>query len=277
MKNIIGIHINSDVNLICSEVIRAKSLKCSLVQLFVDPLANISEYLKFSNLLQKYNMKCVVHGSYTINLCKPWDEYSWWIRQFISEIHLAHNIGAIGIIIHLGKQLSLSIEESLNNMFTSLIYIHKQTINLSNTKILIETSSGQGSELCYKFDDYCNFYSKIAYNNEFNYRFGTCLDTCHVFVAGNDIRSTDNLINFLKEIDMKLGFDNIKLIHLNDSKNDIGTFIDRHENIGYGYIGKSSLIKIIKFFSELGVPILLETPLKHQNKDMKLLYKYSLK
>jgi deoxyribonuclease-4 len=256
-----GFHIDSSIENICEQLKNANKLGCNIVQLFVfNLLKNMKEYIKFENLLKKYNMSCYVHASYTINLCKNWDEYSWWINEFIEEIKIANMIGAKGIIIHLGKKKELTIEESMNNMFSSLTYIHNKTIKYENIKILIETSSGQGSEVCYTINDLGKFYDKINKNKYLKNRFGICLDTCHIFVSGHDIRENIMINKFLKTFDKIIGIDNIKLVHLNDSKKDIGSKIDRHENIGYGCIGKKNLIKIAKHFYDNDIPIILETP-----------------
>lgn len=270
-----GIHIDSHISNILGELVRANKAKCNLVQLFVDPMTKQPEiYNQFALLLKRLKMNCVVHASYTINCSKEWDQYSWWLREFIMEIQLAHKIGAIGIVIHLGKQLKLSIQESLNNMFTSLAYIASQTKNFSEVKILIETSSGQGSELCYGINDLAHFYSKIK-KSKFADRFGICVDTCHIFVSGHDIRSPKLLKQYMMNFDKLIGLDEIKLIHLNDSKNDLGSKVDRHENLGYGFIGKKNLIEFIKFFYniKIQVPIVLETPNLKQAEDIKILIK----
>jgi deoxyribonuclease-4 len=267
-----GIHIDSNIDNICNEVLRVNKLKCNLIQLFIDPMSKkLDEYVKFSLLLKKYNIKCVVHASYTINCSKEWNKTSWWIREFIMEIQLAYKIGAFGIVIHLGKQLNLSIEEGLNNMFTSLVYVSSQIENCENIKILIETSSGQGSELCYKIENFAHFYNKINQHPKISNRFGICLDTCHIFVSGHDIRSSILLIKYLELFEKLIGLSNIKLIHLNDSKNELGTKIDRHENLGYGFIGKKNIVRVIKFFKKINIPILLETPNLKQNEDIKIL------
>ena len=89
-------------------------------------------------------------------------------------------------------------------------------------------------------------------------KIGICIDTCHIFVAGNDIRTQKNINNFFETIDKTVGIDKIKLCHLNDSKNKLGSRIDRHEKIGKGYIGQSSINQIIKFLDFIDVPMINE-------------------
>lgn len=269
----IGIHINSSIDNLVDELDRVKKLGGNIIQLFVEPLAKTNAYDKFIKHLNKLKMSCVVHISYTINCSKQWTEYSWWIKQFILEIEQAAKIGARSVVVHLGKQLELSKEEALNNMYSCLLYVHQQTKNYSHIKILLETSSGQGSEMCFMLDDLAYFYKKLSHNkNEsIRQRFGLCIDTCHIFASGHDLRSKKLVSSYIKMFQKKIGIEHIKLVHLNDSKKDLASHVDRHENIGKGFIGKEPLIYIAEFFKDLEVGIILETPLESQEQDIKLI------
>jgi deoxyribonuclease IV len=262
--NIYGVHINSDPNNILEELDKVKNIGGNLVQLFVNPGYKKQDiYKQFREKLIKNNMHCVVHASYTINLSSYWDQYSWSIKQFIMELELAHKIGAFGIVVHMGKQMELSKEEAYNNMFTGLLYVHNQTKkDYGNIRILLETPTGQGSEICYKIEDFAHFYKKLSHHNNqtIKDRFRICFDTCHIFAAGYDIRSKEKLELYLDTFEELIGIKNIALIHLNDSKNEIGSKKDRHEALGKGYIGKDALKLAAKFFKKLNIPIVLETP-----------------
>ena len=137
----------------------------------------------------------------------------------------------------------------------------------------METSSGQGSELCYKIENLAYFYNKLSKhkNENIRNRFGICVDTCHIYVSGHDIRSLNAINKYLDTFNKLIGLEHIKLIHLNDSKQDIGTKIDRHENIGKGYIGKKGLLIFISIFKHLEVPIILETPKNYLEQDIKII------
>lgn len=227
--------------------------------------ANILQVFVPHKINKKYKQKYVVHASYMINIARNWDEYSPWIIQFIHEIELAHKLKAIGIVIHMGKQLDLTTSEAYNNMYTCLIHIHNQTKDkFGSVKIFLETSTGQGSEMCYKLEDYAYFFKKfIRHNNQqLNDRFRLCLDTCHIFAAGYDITKEATVLLYLEALEELIGIRYVGLVHLNDSKNAQGSHIDRHENItnNKGYIGKSGLIAFAKYFIKLNVPIILETP-----------------
>lgn len=264
-KYIFGAHAKKDI---IDNINRIYNSKGNIVQMFISDISNnisnIAKYLKSKNML------CVIHASYTINCSKAWNNYSWWIKQFINEIKVAYTLGAIGIVVHLGKKMNLTQEESLNNMYTSLLFVHKQTIKYSSVKILIETSAGQGTEICYDIDDLAHFYKKISThrNNEISNRFGLCIDTCHIFTAGYDISNKHNIDSFFTKFNKSIGLEHVKLLHLNDSQNVVGSRLDRHANLGHGYIGKNNLLYIAKLFAKIHVPIILETPIDHQDDDL---------
>jgi deoxyribonuclease-4 len=252
-----GSHIDSNINNIQDELKIINNYNGNLVQFFVHSNLNKKDYEKIKNDLSKYNIKAVIHASYTINIAQEWSEHSWWLKQLYLEMELAEYIGAFGIVIHLGKQLKLSTQQGLNNMFTSLLYIHNKTKNF-NLKILLETSTGQGSEMCYNLEDFAYFFNKFLKINKDKFRI--CLDTCHIFQAGYDIRTKKNINKYLNDFDRMIGIKYIGLIHLNDSKNELGSKLDRHESLGEGFIGEDSIKYISKFFFNVNVPIILETP-----------------
>jgi deoxyribonuclease IV len=257
-----GIHIDSTYETLLEEAERANKMGATIIQLFVDPFNKKKDnYKLLKDYLVKNKMKCVIHASYTINLSKHWDEYSPHIHQFINEIELASLTGAIGIVVHVGKQLDLSYEEAFNNMYTSLLHVHNKTKKY-NIRIFLETPSGQGSEMCYKIEDYSKLLRKFVHHNnkEIQDRFRMCLDTCHIFSAGYDLRTKPCISMYLDILEELVGLRYTGLIHLNDSKNELGANVDRHESLGKGYIGKTGLEIFSNFFKKIEVPIILETP-----------------
>lgn len=271
----IGTHItsNSQNLLEATQLIFEKG--GNLIQIFVDPLhisKNIKEYNEFKKFIKNKKIKLIVHASYTINLSRNWDEYSTSIQQFIMEINAANNLGAESIVIHMGKRLELEKGEAYNNMYTALIYVHDQT-KKNPVKILLETPTGQGSEICHKIEEFAYFFKKISRNNNKNIsnRFGICIDTCHIFAAGYDLKSKSSMYMYIEAFEELIGLKYIKLIHLNDSKKELGSNVDRHENIGKGFIGKDGLIEFAKYFKNLGIPIVLETPQEYILYDLEMI------
>lgn len=267
MNYYLGSHIDSS-NGILNAAMMINKINVNVLQLFVKQ--NDKDAEKFKTYILENKINVIVHAPYTINLASNWDKYSWWIQHFIVQIETAHKIGAFGIVIHLGKQLKLSVEESYNNMFSALLFVHNQTKKYDDVKIIIETSSGQGSELCYKIEDLAYFFKKLSKNKDesIKKRFRICIDTCHIFAAGYDLRSKSKIKLFIEAFEELIGLRHIAIVHLNDSQNEIGSNIDRHANIGDGYIGKDNLIEIFKYFRKINVPIILETPNSISDIDM---------
>lgn len=232
------------------------------------------ELSNFKNYLINNNMKVVVHSAYIHNMARDWDTYSWWIKNLELEIKYCHLIGAIGLVLHLGKSLELSLEETYNNMYTSLLYLHNKTIEYKDIPILLETSTGQGTETCFRLEDLAYFYKKFSknVNKEIKNRFKLCIDTCHIFSAGYDIRTKSDVKRYLETFDEMIGLRYVKLIHLNDCKVSIGAQKDRHENIGKGFIGLKGLTYFYLYFkNKLNIPIVLETPNFGYRYEIKLL------
>lgn len=259
----IGAHISDDPNEINYEIDRILDMGANTVQLFVFPDYKEKSYYDIfkKNVIHKKVLP-IVHASYMINLSANWDEYSWWIKQFIDEIELAHFIGSPLIVIHLGKQMDLTKEQAYNNMFTALLYVHNKTKLFNKTKIALESSCGQGSEVCYKLEDLAYFFKKFSLNRntEIRDRFRICIDTCHIFSAGYDITTKNKVNMYLDAFEELIGLKYISLIHLNDSKRELGSNVDRHQNLGQGYVGSEGLKYFAEQFKKMGVPIILETP-----------------
>jgi deoxyribonuclease-4 len=271
--HLIGMHISSLPEEILFAIEESYKAGANIVQFFVNnSIKDKSIYKKVNALLISKGMRCVVHICYTVNLASNWDQYSFHLQQFIEEIKLASVVEAMYVVVHMGKKLDLSLEEGINNMYTSLLYVHQQTKN-TGIKILLETSTGQGSEIGYKIDELAIVYRKFSKhkNKEIADRFGICLDTCHVFSAGYNLKNKETREIFFDNFNELIGLKEIKLVHLNDSKVPCGSKVDRHENIGNGYITEKALVKIANNFKKMRVPIILETSYPKILDDLKLI------
>ena len=278
-----GTHIgssSSDIDYLIKYSNIVKAAGGNLVQIFLTIPGEIyaeekskSELTRYKKYLEENNMKAVVHSCYCHNLATNWDNYSWWLKNFELEIEYSHYIGALGVVLHFGKKLELSKEEAYNNMYTSLIYVHNRTIKFKDIKIFLETSTGQGSEICFKLEELAHFYKKFSKNDneEIKERIKLCVDTCHIFSAGYNLKTKNDVKRYLEEFEELIGIRYIKLIHLNDCKVEFGSRVDRHENIGKGYIGLTGLKHFFKYFKKLNIPIVLETPGSGFLKEIKLL------
>lgn len=272
-----GFHIDSTPKTLSNNILEYKNLintKNPVIQLFLNIDKKYTDtYKEFSLELKKNNISVIVHASYTINVAQKWDEYSWWLNQLILEINLANKIGAKFIVLHLGKSLDLDINVALNNMYSSLLYIANKLDQDINIKILLETSSGQGSEMCIKLEDLSRFINKLLYhkNKKISERFGICVDTCHIYSAGYDISSKKNVLKYIKDFDKYIGLTNLKVLHLNNSKTELNSNKDRHDNINHGHINIEGLSEFVKLCFKLDVPIILETPDEYILEDLEFI------
>lgn len=221
---------------------------------YLDKITRIDQELELPT-----DFKVVVHYSYSINLAHTWNKNDWWIQQLITEIESADKIGAFALVIHTGKSMYYAESAAINNMFSSLLYVHQET-SKSSVKLLIETPAGQGTELLTDILDFVRFIKKFSNNNELSDRFGICIDTCHIYSAGYDISEKKGISMFFDTIDKEVGISKIKLVHLNNSKSDLGSGVDRHDNLESGTLSMKSIRTIAQFIDALGIPMILETP-----------------
>lgn len=261
----IGIHIKTKrIDSMKDSLQYAHKIGCTYVQLFNE---NIEENLNMKSLLKKLSLKMIIHAPYIINLGAEFNQHSWRNKYLLMELENAYKNGAIGLVVHLGKSVKESPEEATNNMYQTLNLIVNRFKKPMN--IYLETTAGQGTELCWKLEDLASFYKRIK-NNPKMKNIKICLDTCHLFAAGYDLRTKSSIDKFLKQFDEEIGLQYVGLIHLNDSIYDIGSHKDRHANIGTGFIGTKGLQYIYSIFSHRKVPSILETPVENYEDEIKL-------
>ena len=210
--------------------------------------------LEALELMKKNNIdysKVIVHAPYIINLANDSDpdKFKFSVNFLIQEVERCDMLGIKNMVLHPGSHVGLGESVGLHNIIRGL----NQIFDKGECNILLETMAGKGTELGRNIDEIKEIIDGIE-NKE---RIGVCLDTCHLNDAGYDISDFDK---YLDEFDKKIGLSLIKCIHINDSKNPLGSHKDRHENIGYGTIGFDNLIKVI-YNERLGdIPRILETP-----------------
>lgn len=266
MRDTYGIHIRGKSKVDIKNAFEyAKKLGCSYVQMFNENVGD-SDYIKKE--LIRNGLQLIIHAPYIINIASPFNPHSWRTKYFLLEIENSINNGAIGFVVHMGKSLELPKQKAYQNMFLTLRYICSKIPQ--NFLVYLETTAGQGTELCYRMDDLGFFYNDIKKHKSMS-NIKICLDTCHIFCAGNDIRTKKDIDIFIKNFDLLIGIDNIGLIHLNDSLNDIGTKLDRHTSIGQGFIGTTGLKYFYKFFANKCIPVILETPPDNIVDDIKII------
>ena len=196
----------------------------------------------------------IIHAPYIVNLAneKNFEFSTNFLKQ---EIKRVEELGFDKIVLHPGSHVGIGEEQAIKNIIKCL---NEVLIN-TNVKILLETMAGKGTEVGITFEQIKQIINGIK--NEEN--IGVCLDTCHIHDAGYDLNNFDKI---LSEFDKIIGLNKLLCVHVNDSKNPINSHKDRHENIGYGYIGFNNIINIIYNDKLKDVPKILETPyIKDEN------------
>ena len=138
--------------------------------------------------------------------------------------------------------------------------------------ILIETGAGQGTQICTTIKEIAKFYKKFnKLPKDYRDRIGLCFDTCHMFASGYDLTTPDKIDQLINQWDELIGWENVKLIHLNDSKNPLGSKVDRHASIGSGQIGKEGLGYFYQQMYLRKIPVVLETPSEKHKQELNYL------
>ena len=195
--------------------------------------------------------KIIVHAPYIINLANPdLDKHNFAISFLKQEISRCEKLGIKNMVLHPGSHVGVGIEEGIKLIIDGL---NKVLEDDKSVCILIETMAGKGSEVGSSFEEI----KKIIDGVEKKDLIGVCMDTCHIHDAGYDLNDFDKVLD---EFDSLVGLENVKCLHINDSKNVCGARKDRHENLGKGYIGLDNLIKIIYNKRLDNIPKILETP-----------------
>ena len=163
------------------------------------------------------------------------------------EMENSFKLGFRGVVVHCGKSVGCPQEEALERMYQNILSVLPYTS--SKCPIMIETSAGQGTELLYKVDDYIEFYDRFTDIEKDKIKL--CIDTCHVFAAGNDP------YEFLLKVE-EVHPDSVQLIHFNDSKHKRGERKDRHAFPGAGFIGKEILKQVEEWANDNDVPLIIE-------------------
>ena len=191
----------------------------------------------------------IVHAPYIINLANSdQNKYNFSINFLKQECKRCEELGINKLVLHPGSHVGLGEEVGLNNIINAL----NEILPTTNTIILLETMAGKGTELGVDLDQIKTIIDGVKYKN-----IGICLDTCHLSDSGYDMNKFDE---FLEQLEKRQLLDLVGCIHINDSKNPKGAHKDRHENIGFGYIGFDNLIKIIYNDKLKNISKILETP-----------------
>jgi deoxyribonuclease-4 len=243
---------------------RAQSVGCETVQIFVKPNRAWAvrplvekEIARFKARARETGIQPVVgHASYLLNLGSP-DDVLWTKSRdtLIIELERCHVLDVPWLVLHPGAHMGTGQEAGLARVAQALGEVHAATPGI-HTRIVLETTAGQGTTLGDRFEHL----AWLLEHTPAGERLGVCLDTCHVFAAGYELRTLEGYAATMEAFDQTIGLERLRVIHLNDSKGKLGSHKDRHAHIGQGYIGLEGFCHVLNDARLAGLPGLLETP-----------------
>lgn len=196
------------------------------------------------------------HDTYLINPCSADPELLQKSREALAdELVRSSRLRIPYVVMHQGAQGKCSEEEALGRLIDSVKYALDHAPD-DGSVLLLETTAGQGSCMGHRFEQVAAVLESVGADQ----RLGVCVDTCHIFAAGYDLRDAEAYAATMETLDRTVGLHRIKLIHANDSKRELGSRVDRHEHIGHGHIGAEGFRLLLSDPRLAGVPTVLETP-----------------
>ena len=221
--------------------------------------------------MDKYGLSnLVVHAPYIINIAnttKP-EVFQLGVDFLQNEIKRTQALGAKDIVLHPGSHVGAGADKGIQQIIKGL---NEVLTHDNDVRIALETMAGKGSEVGRTFEEIAQIIDGVTHND----RLSICFDTCHTHDAGYNIK--EDFDGVLNEFDKIIGLDRIKVVHVNDSKNEQGAHKDRHENIGFGHIGFDALNYVVHHDVFKDIPKILETPyVGEDKKNKKPPYKFEI-
>jgi len=266
----IGAHVSISGS-IANAITNASERECSAFQVFTsnprgwhakdltdDDITNYKNNLSQSNI-DKF--ATVAHMPYLPNLSSPEiSVYEKSIHTMIREVERCDKLGIPYLVTHLGSHKGTGEDKGIQRLVGALTEVAKTNKDVT---ILLENTAGQKNSVGSNFTQLAEIFFGLKPAS----RFGICIDTCHAFAAGYDLRNEKNVKDAFEKFDSEIGLKHIKIIHLNDSKGELGCHLDRHEHIGLGHIGEAGLSQVVKLANKNKIPIILETPIDERRTD----------
>jgi len=272
---LLGAHMPSAGSL-GNSIRNGKEMGCTAVQVFTSSPQQWASKPVTDEVAEDFKAACsstgisevISHDSYLINLCAPEQEKrDRSIEGMKNEIGRCAKYGIRYVVSHMGAHVGQGAEVGLALVAESIKRVLDETPD--SVTVCMETTAGQGTTLMAKFEELAYVLEALKGHP----RLKICLDTCHVFVAGYDIRTHETFSETFTEFDRIIGFDNLKVVHCNDSKKGFGSRADRHANIGQGEIGLEAFRLLVNDPRFERIPILIETPTDDEGheKDLAML------
>jgi deoxyribonuclease-4 len=242
---------------------RGRDCGCDCIQLFTKnnnqwrakPILD-EEAARFQETLQELNITHPLsHSSYLINLASPDQSLrKKSIDAFVVELWRAEQLGIPYAVLHPGSYTTSSEQAGLTNIIQSLDEVHRQTRGIAS-RCLLENTAGQGTNLGWRFEQLATLLDGVKDPE----RLGVCFDTCHAFAAGYALAPEKEFKATMRQFDLTVGLKRIKAFHLNDSKRELGSRVDRHEHIGHGQLGLEAFRLLLADRRFRKIPMYLET------------------
>lgn len=260
----IGCHVSISGS-IDKSVDNAVKRECSAFQIFTrnprgwyakdlteENITNFQNRLKNSKIDR---MAICAHMPYLPNLATPKEDgFEKSVKTLISEVERCVKLGIPYLVTHLGSHLGSGEEEGIRQLVKGLT---KAGQKKNDVMILLENTAGQKNSIGADFEQLAEIYNQLKPSK----KFGICFDTCHAFVSGYDLRTDKNVKDVFSKFNDTVGMENLKILHLNDARGEIGCNLDRHYHIGLGNIGEKGLGAVVKTVNKKNIPIILETPI----------------
>lgn len=249
---------------------RAKQINIEAVQIFTrnnnrwfaSPIAP-EELNRFKNKAARFERANLIsHAAYLINIASPDEElHQRSLDALYDEMFRAQALGLAWVVLHPGNHMGMGEEWGMKRVIRSLDHVLERTKGFS-TGILLENTSGQGTSLGYDFTHLAKIRRRVKHAK----RVGVCMDTCHMFAAGYDVRDLKSYHTTMETLDRTVGLNHVKAVHLNDSLKPFESRLDRHAHIGQGEIGLDGFAFFMNDERMSDLPMVLETP---KGPDMK--------
>jgi deoxyribonuclease-4 len=241
-----------------------KDATCDVIQIFTKnqmqwrvPELTAEDIERFKAEEKRTGVECVsVHASYLINLGGFDTQKLQQSREnFLVEMQRAEALGIPYLVVHPGSHTGRGEKQGLQRIAESLHVVLDKCPDFK-VKILLETTAGQGDNLGYTFEQLAEIKSRLKVKE----RVGVCLDTCHLFAAGYELRTDDDYKVTMRQLDEIIGIEQVGVIHTNDSKREFGSRVDRHEHIGEGELGLVAFKHFVNDARFKDIPMIIETP-----------------
>jgi deoxyribonuclease-4 len=249
---------------------RGGKLGCSAIQIFTKnsnqwkaEALTLSDIDSFKEALSKNSIRVAfAHAGYLINLSTVEPEgHANSMKSMNVELERAIALELSYVVVHPGSHKEAGELVGIMQLVENL-KILREEVKGAKVQIILETTAGQGSCLGYRFEHFSEVFDRLGWPADI----GICVDTAHLFQAGYDISSREGYMNVIKEFDEVVGLDYIRVFHINDSKTECGSHVDRHQHIGKGKIGEEAFKLLLNDERFRGIPMVLETP-KNKNAD----------